>query len=281
MWISFRFASLYCPAILPPQCLLYYQNSRSTVVADHDTKTMSATNNNDGNDVGTNEIDHGNKIPLVLLRHMLNEKVCRPKNNSLPASISMVGLGCSSFSSFFWTPDDDTNDSSSSNNQLRISCNECGEESIDRANPNVQEWIETIVYAIQCAGITLLDTAPWYGHGTSEIVIGYAMDELLSKRNDDTTAGYDPSFCRHDITINTKIGRYESDPRRQFDFSYETTISSAVRSIKRMKCQYINVLQLHDPEFAPSLDIIMNETIPAMLHCQKHGFCKGLGMTGM
>jgi hypothetical protein len=30
-----------------------------------------------------------------------------------------------------------------------------------------------------------------------------------------------------------------------------------------MNCGYIDVLQLHDPEFAPSLD--QHETIPAMM----------------
>ena len=57
--------------------------------------------------------------------------------------------------------------------------------------------------------MTLLDTAPWYGHGTSEVVVGWALQELLR----------DNQIQRNDLTINTKIGRYEADLTRQFDFS--------------------------------------------------------------
>jgi len=90
----------------------------------------------------------------------------------------------------------------------------------------------------------------------------------------------DPKFDRSQICINTKIGRYEADPKFQFDFSYNKTLQSCELSLQRMKCEYIDVLQLHDPEFAPSLDLLMKETIPAMLECRKRGHCKALGMTG-
>ena len=85
---------------------------------------------------------------------------------------------------------------------------------------------------------------------------------------------------REDIIINTKVGRYESDPSKQFDFSRSTTLASVQRSLRRLNCSYIDVLQLHDPEFAPSLDQLMNETIPAMIECRKNGWCRALGMTG-
>jgi aryl-alcohol dehydrogenase-like predicted oxidoreductase len=47
-----------------------------------------------------------------------------------------------------------------------------------------------------------------------------------------------------------------------------------------MKCDYIDVLQLHDPEFAPTMDVLMTETLPAMREAQTKGRCKALGMTG-
>lgn len=115
-----------------------------------------------------------------------------------------------------------------------------------------------------------MDTAPWYGHGTSEVVIGWALEEILRPNVVD----------RKDILINTKVGRYEAEPSKQFDFSKQTTLHSVKRSLTRMKCQYIDVLQLHDPEFAPSLEQLMDETIPAMLECQANGWCRELGMTG-
>ena len=92
------------------------------------------------------------------------------------------------------------------------------------------------------------------------------------------------SFFRDDIIINTKIGRYEAEPTKQFDYSYETMIHSVERSLQRMKCQYINVLQLHDLEFLfhdnNKMDILLMETIPAMIKCQKRGYTRALGMTG-
>lgn len=131
----------------------------------------------------------------------------------------------------------------------------------------VQEWIRTIQYSLQSAGITLLDTAPWYGHGTSEIVIGWALEDLNE-------------FDRDSIQINTKIGRYEADPAHQFDFSRSASLASVQRSITRMKCSYIDVLQLHDPEFAPSLEELFLDAIPAMIECREKGLCKALGLTG-
>lgn len=58
------------------------------------------------------------------------------------------------------------------------------------------------------------------------------------------------------------------------------TIKSVLRSLERMNCDYIDVLQLHDPEFAPNLSIIMEETIPALLECKKRGWTKAIGLTG-
>jgi L-galactose dehydrogenase len=199
------------------------------------------------------------------------------KNSRLPKDVPILGLGCSSFSTFFWTRAEQEallmtsgSASTSTPNQQWTA------DGIDKNHPKVREWIETILYAVRDCGITLLDTAPWYGHGTSEVVIGWAMEELLLSSANKSESGVD----RADLIINTKVGRYEADPARQFDFSKETTILSVERSLKRMKCQYIDVLQLHDPEFAPSLETLLQETIPAMMECRKRGYCKALGMTG-
>ena len=183
-------------------------------------------------------------------------RVLRGCNENLPRSVPIIGLGCSSFSTFFLSPEE---------------CIDLGgafaPEEIDPMHPKVKEWIDTIHFAI-ASGITLMDTAPWYGHGTSEVVLGWAIKTLSS------------SIPRETLIINTKVGRYEADLRKQFDFSFDTTIMSVQRSLSRINCNYINVLQLHDPEFAPTLEILLNETIPAMIECQKLGYCKALGMTG-
>lgn len=143
----------------------------------------------------------------------------------------------------------------------------------------------------------MLDTAPWYGHGISEITLGYALDTMLEEEamGGNENNAYDQndsalpklqkrkrtgSLPRCRLIVNTKVGRYEYHPLRQFDFSYDTTINSVRRSLERMNCTYIDVIQLHDPEFAPSLSILKEETIPALLECRKRGWTKAIGLTG-
>jgi aryl-alcohol dehydrogenase-like predicted oxidoreductase len=188
--------------------------------------------------------------------------------NDLPKHLPLVGLGCSSFSSFFSSGGDDEA-------SLTV-------DTISKDHPVVIGWVETIRHAVLNRGINLLDTAPWYGHGVSETVIGYALDTILSDegRCDQAQRKRTGSLARSDIIINTKVGRYESDPLKQFDFSYEKTIQSVERSLKRMNCNYIDVLQLHDPEFSPSISQLMIETIPALLECKRRGWTRALGLTG-
>ncbi|KAL3925184.1 MAG: hypothetical protein SGILL_000576 [Bacillariaceae sp.] len=200
------------------------------------------------------------------------------KDNILPPTVSIVGLGCSSFSTFFWT-----------DAQVEKDGGKFTAETIQREHPIVQDWIATIHHAILHCGVTLLDTAPWYGHGTSEIVVGWALREVLGKTAADGAA---TTIHREDLCINTKIGRYEADPKLQFDFSRATTILSAKRSLERLSgggddgggdgniLGYIDVLQLHDPEFSPTLELLMEETVPALIECREKGWCKALGMTG-
>ena len=166
-----------------------------------------------------------------------------------PASHSRVGLGCSSFSFFF---DEAENDEERTNLSPEL--------------PKVQGWMETIRYAVVDAGITVLDTAPWYGHGSSEMVIGWAIQKY--------------QLDREKFILNTKVGRYEADPSKQFDFSRDKTLASAKASLERLQVSYIDVLQLHDPEFSPSLDLLLDQSIPALMECKERGWCREIGLTG-
>jgi L-galactose dehydrogenase len=226
----------------------------------------------------------------------------RVDSKKLPSSVSIVGLGCSSFSTFFWTDQelqDDARTAFTSTSGTSIATSQWTSTTtpnndtdntddsllmVPKNHPRVQEWIQTILYAVNDAGITLLDTAPWYGHGSSEMVVGWALEEIFRPDDDNNSNDNDTvtltGVTRDDLIINTKIGRYEADPNRQFDFSRAATLASVQRSLDRMKCGYIDVLQLHDPEFAPSLDQLLNETIPAMMECRDKGWCRALGLTG-
>jgi len=191
-------------------------------------------------------------------------------NPNLPSSVPIIGFGCSSFSSFFISNDDQI-----------LTC-----ENISKSSSQVKEWINTIHHAIFNRGITLFDTAPWYGHGVSEVVVGYAFQDCLlehspSSNNKSTSNSNQQRIPRSSLIINTKIGRYEQSPINQFDYSYEKTIASAKLSVQRMNCLYIDVLQLHDPEYTPSIHLLLQQTIPAMIQCRNVlKIVKALGITG-
>ena len=177
----------------------------------------------------------------------------------LPDSVPIIGIGGSAFSNFFLSP---TELDSSVSSQLTV-------DNVCKEHPKVQQWLSVIYYAIVDRGITLIDTAAWYGHGLSEIIIGYATAEIFQ------------FIHRTELTINTKIGRYDEEPSKQFDYSYDRTIAATRLSILRMKCQYIDVLQLHDPEYSPSIQLLLDETIPALIYCRDElKLCRALGITG-
>merc|ERR1719263_1149266 len=80
--------------------------------------------------------------------------------------------------------------------------------------------------------------------------------------------------------INSKIGRYEKDPLRMFDFSYEKTYQAGLDTLRRLKLDYVDSLQVHDPEFAPSVDVILEQTLPALQRLKSEGKIRLIGMTG-
>jgi diketogulonate reductase-like aldo/keto reductase len=65
-----------------------------------------------------------------------------------------------------------------------------------------------------------------------------------------------------------------------FDFTYERTVASVKESLARLQLSYIDSLQVHDPEFAPSLDVVVSETLRALHDCQKAGLIRAVGITG-
>ena len=123
--------------------------------------------------------------------------------------------------------------------------------------------IRAVRYAID-KGVNYFDTAYWYGQGTSESFLGKALHGIQRER----------------FYIGTKVGRYEQDIPSMFDFSAEKVTQSAEESLKRLKLEYVDILQVHDVEFAPSVDMIVNETIPAVQKLKERGLCKFIGITG-
>ncbi|KAK0093494.1 hypothetical protein PV326_013398 [Microctonus aethiopoides] len=125
------------------------------------------------------------------------------------------------------------------------------------------EAIEAIRLALR-QGVNYIDTAPWYGQGRSERTIGKALKGIP----------------RSAYYIATKVGRYELDFKNMFDFSIEKTRKSIKRSLELLQLDYIDVIQVHDIEFAPSLDIIVTQTLPELSKQVRQGNARFIGVTG-
>ncbi|XP_063988259.1 uncharacterized protein LOC135168213 isoform X2 [Diachasmimorpha longicaudata] len=126
-----------------------------------------------------------------------------------------------------------------------------------------EEAIATIREALR-KGINYIDTAPWYGQGRSERTIGRALEGIPRK------AYY----------IATKVGRYSLDFENMFDFTAQRTRKSVEDSLKLLQLDYVDVLQVHDVEFAPSLDIIITQTLPEISRQVSQGRARFIGITG-
>ncbi|KAL1493976.1 hypothetical protein ABEB36_009654 [Hypothenemus hampei] len=128
---------------------------------------------------------------------------------------------------------------------------------------NIEECKETVLEALK-AGINFIDTGPWYGHGESETILGMCLEGIPRK------AYY----------LASKVGRYEKDPKLMFDFTAEKTEKSIDESLKRLKVDYVDLLQVHDIEFAPTLQMVVEETLPTVQKIVQSGKAKHIGVTG-
>ncbi|XP_046592509.1 L-galactose dehydrogenase isoform X1 [Neodiprion lecontei] len=128
---------------------------------------------------------------------------------------------------------------------------------------NEEEAIAAVREAFR-KGVNYIDTAPWYGQGQSERVIGKALKGIP----------------RQAYYVATKVGRYELDYEKMFDFSIEKTRKSFRKSLELLGVDYVDVIQVHDIEFAPSLDIVLSQTLPELSRQVADGKAKYIGITG-
>ena len=77
-----------------------------------------------------------------------------------------------------------------------------------------------------------------------------------------------------------QVGRYSPKEEDMFDFRAERVVQSVYESLSRLGVSYIDCIQVHDPEFAPSIEIILYETLPALHRLKKEGVVKHVGVTG-
>ena len=107
-------------------------------------------------------------------------------------------------------------------------------------------------------GINFIDTAPAYG--SSEQRLG----ELLPDR--------------HDWVIVTKVGEIFENGESRFDFSYDHTVASIERSLKKLKREVLDVVLVHSD--GNDMDIINNAPVFDALEAVKNkGLIKAYGMS--
>lgn len=124
---------------------------------------------------------------------------------------------------------------------------------------DVPEALRCVNVAID-RGINYIDTAAYYGRGMSEIMLGRVL----------------PLLSRDSFVLSTKLGRYAP---QHFDFSARRVAESIDISLERMQVDHIDMVFCHDIEFV-DLDLIVNETIPALRKEVEKGKVRFIGVSG-
>ncbi|MFN6106385.1 MAG: aldo/keto reductase [Planctomycetaceae bacterium] len=109
-------------------------------------------------------------------------------------------------------------------------------------------------------GMNFIDTSPFYGRGTSECLLGFALRGVP----------------RDSYLLGTKLGRYD---RAHFDFSAKRVAESVDVSLHRMGVDHLDIILCHDIEFVDMRQIV-EETLPALRRIQQSGKVRFVGISG-
>ena len=119
------------------------------------------------------------------------------------------------------------------------------------------------VALVECAfelGVNYFDTAPLYGKGRSEEVLGVALKGVT-----------EPYY------LATKVGYYPEP----FDYTRDTILRGFEASLKRLQRDRVDLLQLHEAEMAGWEGIFGRQrAVETMLEIRAQGMCQHIGLTG-
>ena len=136
-----------------------------------------------------------------------------------------------------------------------------------------QDALEAIKTSFD-SGVTSIDTAPIYGYGHSETLVGKAINEL----------------GRENIEILTKFGINWQTTKGEFYFDGEAhgksykvhayagrdgIIQEVEDSLKRLNTDYIDLLQIHRPDATTPIE----ETMEVLKELQQQGKIRSIGMS--
>lgn len=117
--------------------------------------------------------------------------------------------------------------------------------------------IATIEAALE-AGIDWIDTAPFYGWGLAEELVGQALSG------------------RAPVTVLTKCGTQRGPDGRAFEDASPARVRDGVRaSLERLRMDHVDVVQVHDPDRATPIEA----TWEALMHLVADGVVGGAGLS--
>ena len=113
-------------------------------------------------------------------------------------------------------------------------------------------------------GINFIDVSPYYGHYKAETVLGKALKQIP----------------RNKYYLSTKVGRYGENGVNKWNYSAKYATESVYASMERLNVDYIDLINVHDIEFA-DLHQVVDETLPALVELRDKGIVKHVGITDL
>lgn len=126
-----------------------------------------------------------------------------------------------------------------------------------------EDGIAAVLTAID-NGINFIDVSPYYGHYKAETVLGKALKNMERNR----------------YYLSTKVGRYGENGVNSWDYSADRSVKSVYESMERLHIDYIDLINVHDIEFA-DLEMVCRETLPAFTELRDKGVVKHVGITNL
>ena len=108
------------------------------------------------------------------------------------------------------------------------------------------------------SGVNFVDTAPWYGDGHSERLVGRALRGR-----------------RDQIIISSKVGIYLENEKYTSDYSGDYIMAHYQDSLERLGTDYIDIYVLH----SPSADLFQPSGLEALKELKRKGVIRAFGIS--
>lgn len=117
-----------------------------------------------------------------------------------------------------------------------------------------------VIRAALAQGITLFDTAPLYGAGRAETLVGRALAGVPRER----------------YLISTKVGRVlNAEGGTGFDYSRDGVLCSLEGSLQRLQTDRVDILHIHDPDNHQAEALA--QALPALVELREQGVIRAVG----